>query len=510
MELDSVPLDYHPPPADYQFTSPMVTSLPHSIWPFDNSNITPVSMDTPSAEFALVEPEDVHMAEVGGADSQTIAPPIVGDDPGVPLSVLQPLPPTVSHAPASVPAVHETAASLPARPTTQISLHTPVSAPVALADAPSPSYTQEVMQHYAHLFQKERTRINQEETKSINDELLALFELPPGSLNAAAEARASSVARNPYQSHAFRAQQRFGLSSKDQARFPSVPSIQHVVTSQDFTHNLHGIRGAFQGHDVRIAPSICVSAKGHDSSRGIASEFQPFGPPTIIPSSQSSAIKVPPSSPVTKPPRLLHALPTRSRVVKARPTTSSPSSSPGVANQKTNTGGGRTQNVGKNSALHEPLQQVEVALPLAPTSNAIAQSSGSQRTPNSNVGSSSCPPPPLVARSPVAPRFSVAAPSTSAPSSSSTTAVILQPCPRNRPVPLHSFNQQPGSSSVAQGTGSAVTVAEGGALRPHRPRPKWMEDAEMQEEKEDAKSEEWKRSHFGWNLPPRRDGHRGR
>jgi len=471
-------------------------------------------MDTPSVEPALAELEDVHMAEAGtSAYSQALAPPIVGNDPGVPFNVLQPLPPSVSNAPPSIPAVHETAASVPASDTTQISLPTSVSAPVAFAGVLSASYTPEIMQHYADLFQKERTRTKHEEAKSIDHDLLALFELPPGSLGAATEARASGFARTSDRPHAFRAQQQFGRSGKDQARFPSTPSIQQVVTSQGSTHDLHGIQDASQGHDVQIVPSIRVSAKTHDSSGGIASKLQPSSPSTVIPSSQytPSIIKAPPSSPVTKSSRLSHGLPARSRLVKAGPTTSISTSA--ATSQKTNTGGGATQNAGESSALQErpgPLQQVGVALPLAPRLNAIAQSSGSQKTPpDSNVGSPSGLHPSLV-RSPVAPRPPVAASSTSAPGPSSTIPAILKPRPTNRLVALPLCNQQQGSSSVAQSTGGTVTVAEGGASRPHRPRPKWMEDAEMEEEKEDTKREEWKKTHFSWNVPPRKDGHRSR
>jgi len=438
---------------------------------------------------------------------QTLAPLMPRNNQGLPLSGHQLHPPRILHPSSSGRAIHQTEASATASVTTQVLLPTFVSAPVAHANASSVSHKPDAIQHYADLFQKERTRIKHKEAKAIDDEILALSEFSPGSLIAAAEARASSFARTPNQSHAFRPRQRFGRSGKDRARFPSAGSIRPVVMSQDPTHNLHGFGGELEDHEIQPVPSICVSGVAHDWKRGIASEIQPSNSPTVVSSSQSTPLinKAPPSSPVARQSGLSRTLPVPSLAVIS--TTSPPTSSPAATTQKPNTNISTTQHAGKGSALHECSgypQQVEAVLSLDPYSSAIAQSSHSQRTsPASIVGSSPDVPSSLIARSPVQPLLPAAPPSTSVPSSFSA---ILHPPPANRPAARPSSNRQQGSSSMTQSVSIAVPV--GRTSSDLRSRPKWMDDDETQEEKENAESEEWKKTHFSWE--PCKNGNRSR
>jgi hypothetical protein len=453
-------------------------------------------MDFPTVEPVPCELEDVFMADAeNSTDPQTLAPPVAENNSGSPFNVHQLHPPRVSHPPSSCRAIHQTENSATASVTTHTFLPTSVSAPVAHVDASPASYTPNVMRRYADRFQRERTRIRREEAKAIDDEILALSELSPGSLNAAAEARASSFTRTLNRHHNFRPQRRFGRKNGAcRARFPSASSMRPVVTSQGSTHNLHGPGGEFGGHEIPVAPSICVSVVAHDRRGEIPSEIQPPSPPTGITPSQTTplVINVPPSSPIAGQSGLFHTLPVPSPAL--RTTASQPNSSFVATTQKLNTNSGTTRNVGNGPSL----QQVGTTLPLDPSSNAIAQSPRPHKTSStSNMGSSSVLPPSLITRSPVAPRLPVAPTSTPVLGSSSTTSAILQPRPANRRATQSSSSQQQGSSSVTQSLGTTVPVRTPG---PVRPRPKWMDDDEEQEEKETAKREEWKRSHFSWGV----------
>ncbi len=211
---------------------------------------------------------------------------------------------------------------------------------------------------------------------------------------------------------------------------------------------------------------------------------------------------------------LFHNYPVPSRPLKT--TTLPPRSSSAVTAQKPNTKRGATQNVRKNSALQHECsgyrQQVEVASILDPSSNAIAQPSHSQRIPHttSNVEASSDLLPSLITRSPAAQRLSVAPPSTPIPSSSSTASSIFDPGLANAPAARSTSNRQQGSSPVDQSIGITVPVSQRGPSSLHRPRPKWMDDDERQEEKETEEREKLEKARFSWDVPPRKNENKRR
>ena len=493
MDLDYLPLVPPSPPANALLPSPIFNPLLHFTWNPDNSNTTPVSIDFSSAESVLGELEDVHMEDAESSTyPQSHAPPIAGSNPGLLFNVHPLHPSRVFHPPSTGRAIRRTEASVTASATTQTFLSTSVSAPVAHTNASSVGYRSEAMTHYADLSPKEKPRIKHEET-TVDDDLLALSEPPPGSLNVAAGARARSFPRTSNRSHTFRPQERFRHSAKGRSRFPRSGPITPVIASQGPTHNLHGLGSAFGGHSVHVASSICASGVVHDRRGEIASEIQP---PTIVPSSQPTPLitKAPPSSPAAGKSGLFHTLPVPSHSL--RTTTLSPSSSSAATAQKPNTKRGETRNVRRKTALHESFgypQQVDAALPLGPSSNAIAQFPHSQGTPHttSNVESSSVLAPSVIARSPVAQQLPVAPPSTPVPSSSSTASAILHPRLPNPPAGRPSNHQQQGPGPVAQSVGITVPIGQ-------RPRPDWILEAEKQEEKEKEEEEKWNKTHFPW------------
>ena len=178
-----------------------------------------------------------------------------GSQLGLPFNVHQLHPPV---------AIHQTEASVTASVTTQTFLSTSLSAPIAHTNASSVSYTFEAMQHYADPLQKENTSTKHEKARPVDDELLALCELPPGSLDVAVEPRASPFARQLNRSRVSRPQERLGRNHKGRSRFPRAVPITPASMSRGPTHNLHGLGGAFEGHNVHVAPSICASGVAHD------------------------------------------------------------------------------------------------------------------------------------------------------------------------------------------------------------------------------------------------------
>ena len=495
MDLDYLPLVSPSTLANALLPSPIVNPLLHSTWNSGNSSTTPVSIDFSSAESVLRELEDVHMEDAESSTyPQSHAPPIAESNPGLTFNVHPVHPPRVFHPPSTGRSIHQTEASVTASATTQAIISTSVSAPVTHTNASSVSYRSEEMPHSADLFQEEKPRIKHEET-TVEDELLALVESPLGSLNVVAGARARSFARTLNRSHAFRPQERFRQSGRGRASFPRAGPIPPVVTSQGPIHNLPGLGGALEGHNVHVAPSIRASGVAHDRRGEIASEIQP---PTIVPSSQPTPFitKAPPSSPVAGKSGLFHTLPVPSHAV--RTTTLSPSSSSAATAQRPNTKRGETRNVRRNFESSGYRQQVEAALPLGPSSNAIAQFPHSQGTPHttSNVESSSDHPPSLSTRSPVVQRPPVAPPSTPVRRSSSTASAILHPRLPNPPAARPSSGQQQGPGPVAQSVGITVPVSQ-------RSRPKWMDKYEEEEEKEREDDEKRKKTTFAWTAPQR-------
>ena len=483
MDWDSLPLFPPSPPANALSLGPIFNPLLHFTWKSDNSSsTTPVSTNFSSAESVLGE-QDVHMEDAESSTyPQSHAPPMAGSNPGLPFNVHPLHPPRVLHPTSTGRAIHQTEASVTASATTQASFSTPVSAPVTHTNGSCVSYTSEAMPHYADPSQKEELRNKHEET-TVNDELLALVEPPLGNLNAAAGNITRSLTRTLNRSHTVRPQERSRHSGRARARFPRAGPITPAVTPQGPTHNLqHGIVGAVEGHNVHVASSMRASGVAHDRKGEIASEIQPSGPPTIVPSSQPTPlvikIKVPPSSQVAG-----QTLPVPTHAV-----TPSPSSSSAATAQKPGTKGGWTRNVRKKTQ-HEcsgSPQQMEAALPLDPSSNAIAQFPHSQGAPHTTsiVQSSSALPPSLVTRSPVAQRPPVAPPSSPVRSSSSTASAILHPRLPNPPAARPSSKEQ-------QGPGPA---AQSGQRSWH----KFMDTLEKEEEKEKEKDEKKKKTQFAW------------
>lgn len=507
MDWDPLPLVWPSPLANTLSPRPVVNPLLDFTWKSDNPSTTPVSMDLPSAESVLGELEDVHMADAECSTyPQSFAPPIAGSHLGLPFNVHQ------LHLPS---ATHQTEASATASITTQTLLSTFVSAPVAHTNASSVSYAFEAMQHYADPLQKENTSTKHEEAKPIDDELLALCELPPGSLDVAAGSRANPFARSPTLSRVSRPQERLRRNHKGRTRFQTASPITPVGTSQGPAHNFHGLGGTFEGHNVHAAPLVCASGVAQDRRGEIASEIQPSSPPTIVPSSQPTPLitKAPPSSPVVGYSGLSHTFPVPSLPV--RTTALSPGSSSAVTARKPNTKRRTTQNVRKTPALHECsgyLQQVEAASSLDPSSNAIAQSSHPQKIPHttSNLEASSDILPSLITHSPVAQRPSVAPPSTPVPTSPPTASSIFDAGLAHAPAAQPSGNRQQGSSPVDQSIGITVPVSQRAPSSRHRPRPKWMDEDERQEEKENEAREKLEKARFSWDVPPHKNANRRR
>ena len=304
MNLDTLPLVWPLPLANTLFPRPVINPLLHFTWKPDNSSTNPVSMDLPSAESVLGELEDVHMADAEcSTHPQSLAPCIAGSHLSLPFNVHQLHPPN---------ATHQTETSATASDTIHSFLSTPVSDPAAHTNAFSARYTFEAMQHYADPLQKENTNTKHEEAGLIDDELLALCELPPGSLDVAAESRANPFARSSNWSRVSRPKkERLRRNHKSRSRFPTAGPITPVGMSQRPTHNLHGLGGTFECHNVHVAPLVCASGIAHDHRGEIANELQPSGPPTIVPSFQPTPLitKAPPSSPVVGHSSLPHTFP---------------------------------------------------------------------------------------------------------------------------------------------------------------------------------------------------------
>ena len=358
MELDCLPLVHPPPLANVLFPDPMVTFLPHSTWKSNNSNTVLGPMDIPSTRSAFAELKDVDMADVeSSVYSQALIPPMVENNPGVPLNMFQPHPPrvSVSHPPTSNPAIHQTAISVPAGAINPTSPPTSVSASVALIDPSSAVFTNELT----------------DPSRKENKKLVSANETCDEPI--AAGTAGTCLARTPNQTRTSQPQQRAGCrDDKGRTRSPRASSIQQVVPSQASAHELHGLPSTSEGHEVQMAPSLPVSGVADDRIGTTTSEIQPSSPPTVVAPLQPthSNVKAPPSSPVAGPSRSLHHLPAPRR----RPpgyTTSQPPPPLAARNEEAETDRGTTQNV--ETSLMLPVQQLEAAM--APTSNMGSPSS---------------------------------------------------------------------------------------------------------------------------------------
>ena len=447
MDLEPLPLVRPSLPASVLFPSSTVTSLPRaniSTRKREDSNTSPVAMDIPSAEPALDDVGDVDMADVeSSACSQAFASPMVANDPGFPCEMLQPQPPTESHPPLSGPTDHWTADAVPAIAITQSP--TAVSAFDAPPAAPTANHTQDKMQFLADVCQQEKTGI---EMKATDDDTLVPCEPAPGNLNAVAIAEVSLFARHSTISHALELQQGRGHNSNARTRSRSGGSIP-PVQKQASTHDLHGLVGASEGHEVQITPSVSVSSVA-DCSSGRA--IQPSSPPTVVRSSPS-IIKALPSSPIAPPSGLSGALPAPSLTGSAGSTTTSPSSLPAATDQKANTTGRMILPLGKRSAVNKRSghQQAAATVSRAPPSDAVDQSSHSQTiAPTSNVGPSSIPPHPIGPPSGLSGMTGSAGSTTASPSSlptstdqkANTTGRTILPLRKRSAVNKRSGHQQ--------------------------------------------------------------------